>query len=339
MHGKGKTKMQQLFNRNLFLDLDELLDMPAKADKLFEHQKVKWKLANEGYKSLSKVEIKKFEFDGFYVEAHFNPGRITSSSAKVDSKSIEARPCFLCVKNLPEDQKTVKIYGDYILLVNPFPIFDKHFTIPSVNHVPQSIENEFNSLINISLSLGKDYSVFYNGPKCGASAPDHLHFQAGNFGFMSIDTQFDYLTNKYGKILLEENDFAVKAVDDTIRKYFIMESQNAELLQQRFCKLFEILDKDDVGEPLLNIICHYDKSWRAIIFPRSKHRPTYYYLEGDDKILISPAAVDFGGVLIFPREEDFKKINKDLIIDIFNQVTISEERLYHFSKKIKNSIK
>src|SRR3989339_2201069 len=171
--------------QKLYLENDDNLGaLPERAGRLFEHQINNWQLATDGYRSLKDVQIKQFEFDNFTIEAHFNPGRIISSSAKVDAKSINERPCFLCSKNLPAEQKAVMAFDNYILLVNPFPIFDKHFTIPTLGHVPQLIKPEITNLLTLSSLLGKGYSVFYNGPKCGASAPDHMHFQAGNSGFM-----------------------------------------------------------------------------------------------------------------------------------------------------------
>lgn len=325
----------EFFERKLFLFDDGSIELPQKAEKLLEHQLENWKLASDGYRSLKSIRVKRFEFDGFSVEAHFNPGRIISSSAKVDAKSIEARPCFLCVNNLPADQKAVKIFDDFILLINPYPIFDKHFTIPITHHIPQAIKTELGNMMEISFLLGENFSVFYNGPRCGASAPDHLHFQAGNFGFMNIDHEFNSICSSYGKVLIENENIIVRVVTGCLRNFFSIESKDISAITEWFNKIYEILDteKSDT-EPMLNIICNYNDGWRLLIFPRTKHRPTYFFEEGEGKVLISPAAVDLGGVLIFPREENFNKITRELIADIFAQVTFNDDEIYSISDKL-----
>jgi ATP adenylyltransferase/5',5'''-P-1,P-4-tetraphosphate phosphorylase II len=330
--------MQKQFSeKRLFIDDDNINDLPLKAERLFEHQLSNWKLASDGYKSLATVQVKQFEFGNFSIEAHFNPGRIISSSAKVDAKSIQERPCFLCTYNLPEEQKAAAIFDDYILLVNPFPIFNKHFTIPSINHIPQAIESGIENLLKISLLLGKDYSVFYNGPKCGASAPDHVHFQAGNFGFMKIDFEYLPMLRGNGRPVYSGNEITTSIVTGCLRNFISIESANSTELIKEFKRILVILSSgSSAEEPMMNIICYYSNSWKLLIFPRRIHRPSYYFEEGDNRILISPAAVDMGGVLIFPREEDFNKITRELIIDIFRQVTFSDEEFALLSDKLMN---
>ena len=322
----------------LYLNNDDSLSgLAEKAERLFEHQLKNWQLASDGYKSLASIQVKLFEFEKFSIEAHFNPGRIISSSAKVDTKSIQERLCFLCMNNLPAEQKAVSVFENYFLLVNPFPIFHKHFTIPLVDHVPQAIEFEIGNLLTISSLLGEDYSVFYNGPRCGASAPDHLHFQAGNFGFMKIDNEYKDVLNAYGEIIYEDDELITTAVTDSLRNFISLESNNISKITAEFDRIYNLLNKEQSDEePMMNIICSYNNSWRLLVFPRSKHRPSYFYEEGENKLLISPAAVDLGGVLIFPREEDFNKITKELIVDIFKQVTLSDDEFKYLSGKLKD---
>ena len=331
--------MQTEFSEKFYLDTEGLSTLPEKAERLFEHQISNWKLAAGGYQSLLSVEIKKFEFGNFTIEAHFNPGRIISSSAKVDAKSINERPCFLCSKNLPAEQKAVMAFDNYILLVNPFPIFDKHFTIPTLGHVPQLIKPEITNLLTLSSLLGKGYSVFYNGPKCGASAPDHMHFQAGNSGFMMIDSDFAELSKSNSKIIFEDAEVKTLFVTGCLRNFIAIESDNILKITSEFERVYNFLKEDDTEEPMMNIICSFDGSWRLLIFPRIKHRPTYFFEEGEKKILISPAAVDMGGVLIFPREEDFEKITTELIVDVFKQVTFSDDDFHHLAEKMMASEK
>jgi len=327
----------EFVKKELYLDdEDKFSGLPLKAERLFEHQLKNWQLASDGYRSLTAVQIKQFEFANFSIEAHYNPGRIISSSAKVDTKSIEARPCFLCIKNLPADQKVVKVIENYFLLVNPFPIFNKHFTIPSIHHFPQAIKSEFKNLLVISSKLGEGYSVFYNGPRCGASAPDHLHFQAGNFGFMKIDKEYKDILNRYGEIIYDDDELVTTIVTGCLRNFISIESNNILKIKDELKKIYNVLNIEQANvEPMMNIICSYNDSLRVLVFPRSKHRPSYFFEEGGNKILISPAAVDLGGVLIFPREEDFNRITKELIIDVFKQVTFSNDEFKYISDKLK----
>jgi hypothetical protein len=302
--------------------------LPGKLDALQEQQKETWQFCSNGYMSLETCQIKVFEFKDFIIKVQYNPARIISTSAGVDSKSINDRKCFLCYANLPEGQKGIGYKNNYLILCNPFPIFNKHFTVPSIEHLPQLIEDSFSKLLSLSKDLGKDYSVFYNGPKCGASAPDHLHFQIGNSFYMPIDSEYEIIKLKLGTKLIEKKDLGIYAVDNYLRRFFAFESNNKETLLNTFEIFYSLLEKISMTEeePMMNILCRYeDEKWRIIIFPRSMHRPSYYFSKGEDNVLISPASVDLGGILITPLEKDFIKINKDLIVDIYNQVTISTE--------------
>lgn len=320
-------------NDKLLLGVENL-EVPKQAEKLFSQQIENWSLAVKGYSSLASVEVKKFEYENFSIEAHFNPGRIVSSSAKVDQKSISERPCFLCKKNLPAEQKAIKLIEDYILLLNPFPIFNKHFTIPTIQHTPQQIKTEIANMLLIASLLAKDYSIFYNGPKCGASAPDHLHFQAGNFGFMRIDNDFNNLAKSNSKVVYESKEVKTSFFTGCLRSFIAIEADNIDVIVSEFIKIYSLLSVNEVEEPLMNIICNYDQYWRLLVFPRTKHRPTYFFEDGDAKILISPAAVDMGGVLIFPREEDFVKITRELIEDVFSQVSYSSQSMKMLESKM-----
>lgn len=329
---------------NVFAD-EKLLQGKTIADKvrwLLNYQRDGWELAKNGYSSLEQVEVKQFEFDNYIIKVQFNPGRIVSTSAKVDKKSIEERKCFLCYANLPQDQKGIPYFRDYLILINPFPIFPEHLTIPKIDHVPQYIEGNLNGMLNLTKDIGEYYTVFYNGPRCGASAPDHMHFQAGIKNFMPIDTELDELIKNRKSILFEKDSLKIYGISDYIGKFFLIEGNERKSIIEYFLKFYRVLeslDADDPDEPMMNIICSYiNKKWRVIIFPRMKHRPDYYYREEESQYLISPAAVDFGGVLITPREEDFKKINKDIIIKIFRQVSISPEIFEFYRKKLKKDI-
>ncbi|MDR0866076.1 MAG: DUF4922 domain-containing protein, partial [Candidatus Symbiothrix sp.] len=147
-----------------------------------------WSLVKSNYEALKNVKSKEFQFDGFIIKVQFNPARIVSSAAKIDAKSIQERKCFLCPANLPKEQTGIPFGNDYQLLVNPFPIFPEHFTIPTYKHTDQLIIHRYGDMLDLAKSMDK-YTVFYNGPKCGASAPDHAHFQAGIKGFLPLENE------------------------------------------------------------------------------------------------------------------------------------------------------
>jgi galactose-1-phosphate uridylyltransferase len=306
---------------------------------LLQEQKKNWKALAEGYGSLEKIENKTFPFDGFKIEAQHNPGRIASSSAKVDSDSIKNRKCFLCQENLPEEQKGILYNNEFIILCNPFPIFPEHFTVSNIKHTPQEIKNSFGSLLMLAKDLSEYYTVFYNGPACGASAPDHLHFQAATKNFMPVDREFDRMKKEYGEILSERENLTSSIIDDGLRRFISFESNEAGALKNSFENFYEIYSEisENEKEPMMNILAYYDKDsrWRIIIFLREKHRPSFYFEKGENNFLWSPAAVDLGGICIIPLEKDFKKISKRIIITGFNEITISAEKFSFIKEKLR----
>lgn len=322
--------------------LNELISKNEIADAskyLFELQCNDWKLCRDNYEQLKNIRVNKFQFEGYSIKVQFNPGRIISTSAKVDPKSIQERKCFLCEQNLPAEQKGILYKNDYIILINPYPIFPIHFTLTHTKHQPQRISDTFTDLLDFSKDLSKHFTVIYNGPRCGASAPDHLHFQAGNKFFMPIDDEADLIANEYGSIVVDKEDLLIQTVDDGLRKFILFESIEKNLLVDSFAKFYKIYSElmNESSEPLMNIVSFYDSEfgWRIIVFLRAKHRSHHYFEEGENKLLVSPAAIDLGGVCIFPREEDFNKIDKALIKEIFNEVFIDKTKLDELNNSLK----
>jgi len=311
---------------------------------LLAQQKTVWQQLADGYNSLETVQVREFDFDNFSLKVQFNPGRIISSSAKVDKKSIKERKCFLCLNNLPPDQRGIPYNDDYLILCNPFPIFPQHFTIPHIQHIPQLIAGTFDALLKLSKDVGKHLTVFYNGPKCGASAPDHLHFQAGNKGFMVIEDQYETLKGVYGTELYSGDDIQITAIDDSLRRFIGIESSNNRLIENVFKQFYSLYDKQSTeDEPMMNIISYYNTAksmWRVLFIPRGNHRPSFYYIDGEEKILLSPASVDFGGVLITPVENDFNRLTKDHIIQMFGEVSLDRNQFQilttQFMKELDN---
>jgi len=291
-------------------------------DELIRTQLSEWELARLNYEQLRLVRTRSISFGSFDLVIQFNPGRIISSAARVDAKSIEARPCFLCEKNRPSEQHGVDFSDNMTILVNPFPIFQRHLTIPSVDHTLQRILPNFDAMLILAQAI-PGFTVFYNGPECGASAPDHFHFQAGNRGFMPIES--DYRGGSFTELLSSGQGIRILRWKSYLRNILTIQGDSIEKVSwffKRFYDSFFRLQRDK-QEPMLNILaCYESNEWIIHILPRRKHRPAQYFLEGDKRILLSPASVDLGGVIITPREEDFNKINKEDIVDIFGQVCL-----------------
>jgi hypothetical protein len=301
----------------------------SKAHALLEQQKGVWELLRNGYDTLRTVRTKVLEFDGFQIKVQFNPGRLISTVAKVDAASIKVRKCFLCPDNLPPAQRGIPCDGDYLLLCNPFPIFPEHFTIPSVRHTPQLIRDSFGTFLNLTRDLGSRYTVLYNGPKCGASAPDHLHFQAGNRSYLPIDAEYAALQKAHGNRLVESESLRAYGLEKCLRRVITLESPDAGILLRAFGALYEVFQEGGPAgeEPMLNILGFYTNAeWRIHFFPRARHRPSFYFKEGDEKLLFSPAAVELGGICTTPREQDFERVTREHIVEMFQEVCVPAER-------------
>lgn len=334
------TEMGKTINGQQNNDLLEQNNFSEAAKSLLERQNKTWQILKSGYNSLNSIKIKKIKFDGFSFVVQFNPSRYISSSAKVDDKSIKDRNCFLCLNNLPKEQEGIML-NDYILLGNPFPIFPEHFTIANKKHKAQRIQNSFGDLLFFSKHLSKFYTVFYNGPQCGASAPDHLHFQAGTKNMMPLDNEYGKIINKYGEILSDKNDCKIYGIDDGLRKIISIEGREKDKLLSVFKSFYkEYSSQSDLEEPMMNILSSFEKrkGWRVTIMLRAKHRPKEFYKEGSEKIIFSPAACDYGGLCVIPLERDFSRIDKDLLNNIFNETSINEIKFFSLKEKLKSII-
>lgn len=294
---------------------------------LLTEQLASWETARNNYAALSGVQVKELNVNGTLYKVQFNPARIVSSGAKVDAKSIKERKCFLCPANLPAVQKGIPFEGHYNILVNPFPIFPRHLTVPETAHVAQRIAPRFGDMLDLARQL-TDYTIFYNGPKCGASAPDHAHFQAGNKGFMPIEQ--DWRRQVAGKVA-DYGQATLWWLNDAPRTTLVIESADRKTAIKLFDTVYHSLDiQPGEDEPMMNVLVMYeDNKWIVFVFPRAKHRPACYTAEGDANLLSSPASVDLGGVFITPVEKDFIKITAEDIAQILGEVCLSSRR---FSK-------
>jgi ATP adenylyltransferase/5',5'''-P-1,P-4-tetraphosphate phosphorylase II len=295
-------------------------NLNSQIKSLFQEQISNWELARNNYAGLKTVKTKMFGFDNFEVLVQFNPARIVSSGAKMDAKAIAERPCFLCVENLPVEQKKIDA-GDYYILVNPFPIFPEHFTIPYKTHVPQQIKPYFEDLLFLSRQLN-EFVVFYNGPRCGASAPDHLHFQAGTKDFLPLINDYKRLRNTNVDLVVNDDEFRLFSMKDYLRTVICIEAKEISANTNVFNELYRNFQEQNDQEPMMNIVVSFEnETWFTFIFLRKAFRPEQYTAPEDKQLLISPAAVEMSGIFITPVESHFERITKEDIESIFSQIS------------------
>lgn len=324
------------YNNEPSLNAVTSMEMKQKIEKLLADQLSSWELAKNNYAALSQVKVKELDVNGTRYKVQFNPARIVSSAAKVDTKSIQERKCFLCPANLPTAQRGLPFKDNYQILVNPFPIFPKHLTVPALEHTAQRIKERFADMLDLA-ARAEDYIVFYNGPKCGASAPDHVHFQAGNKGFLPIEQEWKY--KKAGNIVTYKTA-TLLYLNDAPRTTLVMEASNREDATALFNIVYHAMElKPGEDEPMMNILAWVENGrWISCIFPRAKHRPSCYTAEGDANILISPASVDMGGVFITPLEKDFEKLTAADITSILGEVCLDTEEFHKLRQRIKEQL-
>jgi ATP adenylyltransferase/5',5'''-P-1,P-4-tetraphosphate phosphorylase II len=291
----------------------------ARVRGLLAQQMETWPMLRDGAAGLAEVRYKKLTVKGSSVLAQFNPKRIVSTTARVDSATIGQRPCFLCSANLPPEEKGIEFGEDFIVLCNPFPVLRDHLVVTARRHIPQAIEGDFGALLDLSRELGEEWFTVYNGPKCGASAPDHLHFQACSREILPMIPEIDH----WDRTPIHTGS-AVESF--TLREYrvnsIIARSSDRETLIGWFDSLLRQLAGESDEEPMINLIVTSDGAeWTVIVFPRSRHRPSCYYAEGDAKLTVSPAAIDLGGVLVVPQADHFERISAQDVENIFIEVT------------------
>ncbi|MDR1591455.1 MAG: DUF4922 domain-containing protein [Prevotellaceae bacterium] len=295
------------------------ISLQTRVNRLFEEQLQEWQLAQTNFNNLAHVRTKCFAFDGFEVFVQYNPARLTSSAAKTDAQTIAQRRCFLCGANRPPEQRSIET-GDYVVLLNPYPIFPHHFTIPRIEHVEQRILPWFFDMLRLAKQL-PELVIFYNGARCGASAPDHMHFQAGNREFLPIVADSARLKDA-GRPIAWGEDYNMYLLNNYLRTAFCIEAVTVEAAQKAFLMLYNEWNIAGTDETMMNIICFHDTLWRIILLPRAKFRPRQYTAEGDGQLLISPGTVEMGGVFVTPVESHFERITKDDIVDIYSQITL-----------------
>ncbi len=300
---------------------------------LYTNQQKHWQMLADGVSALKNVQTRSVDCGTFSVRLQYNPKRIVSTGAKVDAASIKERKCFLCVGNLPAEQQGVLFKEKYLILCNPMPIFKEHFTISHIDHIPQSIEEQILTFLSLAKELSPTYSVFYNGPKCGASAPDHMHFQASPAGLIPVEREII----ERREIKKQIAGVSISTVKEYGRSVIVLEGNTEQEMELTFLRLTRAMRivMNTNEEPMMNVIGSYDSGrWRLIVFVRSKHRPEVFFKDGNDKILISPAAVDIGGLVVTPMEKDFHAVDAEMIKNIYEEVSVSNELLKSIIDKI-----
>ena len=332
---KDRLRTMELKARQHLLQGKADIMEDSSISRFFNRQLEVWTDARHRFRDLKHVETRQFSDQ---LKLQWNPARIVSTGAKIDKKTLGERPCFLCDKNRPKEQMSKQIDEKFHLLVNPFPILPVHFTIPARKHQPQLIYKNYGEMHRF-ISLHSDLMVFYNGPKCGASAPDHLHFQAGTNGILPLQTNWQRLSRNLTDIISLNDEEKISVVRDFIVPAFVIISKSAESDEALFRRLYKAMpQRGDETEPMMNII-----SWRkgeefiSVVIPREKHRPEAYFAEGDAQFVVSPGALDMSGLIITPREEDFRKLTEDKALSLLQECGVSEEKMNAIIAKLKAS--
>ena len=296
--------------------------------ELLAEQKNTWHELQKAYENFNNVKVRDLPCKGFSVRIQHNPKRITSSTANINSTHINKRPCFLCLDNLPEAQKGILYRNDYLILCNPAPVFFSHLTISCLYHRPQTITEHIDILIQLAFDLNHQWTVLYNGPRCGASAPDHLHFQAIPSGLMPIEKESS--DKKRSVVLKKIKGVTISCLSDFCREVLIIEGSDMLELLHVFKHILSALTRISPidEEPMINVIVQKNgERLRFHVFPRAKHRPEAFFKTGNDRILISPAVIEMGGVIITPVEKDFERLRASDVEGIYREVSLGKDAI------------
>ena len=336
---------------NLYKDRLRTLELNARRDmnqhgakvmensswiRFFDRQLCTWDEVRQRYRDLTNVETRELMGEGMEIAVQWNPARIRSTGAKIDARSLAERPCFLCGENRPQEQIHRVIDKHYELLVNPFPILPLHFTLPTLKHQSQAILPMYGEMHRLAKS-SPGLTILYNGPKCGASAPDHAHLQAVSSNVLPLQRSWQRLSRNLKEVIKMDEEDGIYQIVDYPCAAFLIRSHSYETDEQLFKKLYYSLPqgKDDT-EPMMNIITwQQGEAMQSVVLPRKKHRPDCYAAEGASQYIISPGAVDMGGLLITPREEDFRKITAEVATAIYREVSLTPEQVEEVIERLK----
>ena len=331
---KDRLRTLEIAARQQMLQGKQELMADSPLQRFFNRQLEKWEAARQRYHDLRSAKTRELVVGTYSIQVQWNPARMVSTGAKMDQKTIAERPCFLCEKNRPKEQIKKEVDGQYELLVNPFPILQQHFTIPSLKHQPQRILDSYGEIHKL-LEEYPEMMVFYNGPQCGASAPDHAHFQAGTSGLLPLQKSWQRLSRNLTPLISLNDDEDISLIDEYPCTALLIRSRSQYGDEQLFRRLYEALPATE-PEPMMNIV-----SWRSnddflsVVFPRTKHRPDCYYKEGNEQFIISPGALDMAGLIITPRQEDYERLTPEIALGILDEITLKGEPLQQLIDSLK----
>ncbi len=332
---KDRLRTLEILARQQMLQGKQELMNDSPLQRFFNRQLEKWDDARNRYHELRNVRTRELAMGASSIQVQWNPARMVSTGASIDKKAIAERPCFLCEANRPKEQTKKSVDSHFDLLVNPYPILPTHFTIPSVKHEPQRIRDIYGEIHKL-LDEYPELMVFYNGPKCGASAPDHAHLQAGTSGRLPLQMSWQRLSRDLTPLISLNDDESISLIDEYPCPALLIRSHTPYGDEQLFLRLYDALPmQDDDTEPMMNIVSwRCDDEYLSVVFPRGKHRPDCYYAQGNDQYIISPGALDMAGLIITPRQEDFERLTPEKALSILNEVSLPKEQLQQVIDKL-----
>lgn len=295
--------------------------------ELIDRQRRTWPLLGRAYDSLENILERTVPCSGFSVRVQHNPGRMASTLAQVENGTTNGRPCFLCAHRLPPEQRGILYRGRYLILPNPMPALPFHCTVAGTEHEPQAVSGRVGAFLRLAVDLGPEWTVLYNGPRCGASAPDHFHFQIIPAGRMPVENEI----RQEGRCVLlgRMGGASLSRAADLGRQVVVLEGGDVDAMARAFEAFLRGLRHAlrDEAEPMVNL-CGFCREERLFLaaFPRRKHRPDAFFKTGEDRIAVSPAILEMGGVLVTPMENDFERLAAPLVEAIFAEVSL--ERVY-----------
>lgn len=302
------------------------MDYTGAINKLIAKQLRDWDVAGRNYGALDHVAMRTLQLGESTITLQYNPERRRSSAASIDKKSLAGRKCFLCSEHQPAKQKTILWGRHYKIQVNPYPIFKRHLTIADLNHVPQALSGRMGDMLLLARDL-PDFVVLYNGPECGASAPDHAHFQAGGKGELPLCDEVLHATTR---LLSGSDEGFIGYVDVLGRSLFTIETSTMRAAERYALRLLDLLPASVSGcEPMVNVLCWWDvteRVWRVVVFPRRKHRPACYG-EREGQLLLSPATAEMGGLWAIPELKDYESLSPVQVQALYDELCMSHDDL------------
>ena len=303
-----------------------------KIHKFVGDQLSRWPLACDNFRALKNVRVREMEVGGLKVKLQFNPARMVSSAAKLSKEDIARRRCFLCQENRPVEQILLKFDGrkgkKYHILVNPYPIFPDHLVIAKNRHVEQSILHRYVDMLDMAKKYST-YTFFYNGPRSGASAPDHHHFQAAPSGLIPLVEDVDRMIadGELQSPFASIQDAGLYHYPKFANGVFVLRAETSKSAAKMFYRLLDCAETPEgEKEPLFNLFTYCkDGEYRSVIIFRSRHRSHHYFSDGPDHLTMSPGCADMGGVFIVPVEEEFDKLTPELLNEMLEEITITKD--------------